>query len=132
MIIDARLNGSSFSELSDMDLRVATDQIILNCSAIVGCDMPYTELFANVLSQQIVSFITEFGYGSYTLQEVILALKINCTQNFIISDSVDIDEVIFSGRCVNVNFISKILKNYSLLRNSLDRKLQNFIDGYKQ
>lgn len=132
MIIDARLDGSSFSELSKTDLRVATDQVILNCSAIVGCDMPFTELFANVLSDQIVSFILEFGYETYTLKEVVLAMRINCTQKFTISDSVDIDEITFTGRCVNINFISKVLKNYSLLRNSLDRKLQNFIDGYEK
>lgn len=126
------MDGESLCELLDNELRISTDQIILNCSAIVGCEMPYTELFANVLSEQIISFIMDFGYPTYTLKEVLLAMRINCTQKFSISDVVEIDEITFTGRCVNVNFISKVLKNYSLLRNSLDRKLQNFIDGHQQ
>jgi hypothetical protein len=130
LILDARLDGISFCELNDTDLRIATDKIILNCSAIVGCEMPYTELFANVLSEQIITFLMDFGYSSYTLSEIMLSMRINCTQRFMISDVVDIEEIMFVGRCVNVNFISKVLKNYALLRNSLDRKLQNFIDGH--
>ena len=131
LILDARLDGESFCELTENDLRLATDQIILNCSAIVGCEMPYTELFANVLSEQIISFLMDFGYPTYTLKEVLLSIRINCTQKFSISDVVDIEEIPFTGRCVNVNFISKVLKNYATLRHTLDRKLQNFIDGYK-
>ena len=131
LILDARLEGESLCELPADELRIATDQIILNCSAITGSEMPYTELFANVLSEQIVSFLMDFGYPSYTLKEVLLSMTINCTQKFLVSDVVDIDEITFTGRCVNVNFISKVLKNYSMLRNSMDRKLQNFIDGYK-
>lgn len=130
-IIDARLNGLSFLELDKKELQLSTDQIILRCSAIYGCEMPYTELFANVLSEEIISFVNGFLYGSLTLAEIILAMEINLPQTFLLSNAVELEEVNFSGRCVNVCFIAKVLKNYKLLRNSLDRKIQNQIDGHQ-
>lgn len=130
LVIDARLTGMSFSEMEDREIRVATDQIILRCSAIVGCDLPFTDMFANVLSEQIISFITKFGYLNYTVKEVLLSMEINLLHPMPGYLAVEIDEVYFSGRGVNVTFISKVLKNYRLIRNQLDRKLQNHIDGY--
>lgn len=131
-IINARLSGLSFSEQEKKDLQLSTDQIILRCSAIYGCEMPYTDIFANILSEQIISFVNGFLYEELTLAEIILAMEINLPQTFLISNAVELDEVAFSGRCVNVSFLSRVLKNYKALRNSLDRKIQNHIDGYQQ
>ena len=130
LVIDARLDGKSFFEMNENEIRVATDQIILRCSAEVGCDLPFTDLFANILSEQIISFIKNFGYENYTVREVLLAMEINLIHPLPANLALDVNEVVFTGRCVNVNFISKILKNYQLIRHQLDRKIQNQIDGY--
>jgi hypothetical protein len=131
-VINARLEGKAFSEMTESETRVAIDQIILRCSADVGCDLPFTDMFANVLSEQIILFIDNCGYLNYTLKEILLCLQINLMHPLPSYLAVEVDEVKFSGRCVNVSFMSKTLNNYKLIRNQLDRKLQNFIDGYQQ
>jgi len=131
-VIDARLEGKAFSEMTENETRVAIDQIILRCSADVGCDLPFTDMFANVLSEQIILFIDNCGYLNYTLKEILLSLQINLMHPLPSYLAVEVDEVKFSGRCVNVSFMSKTLNNYKAIRNQLDRKLQNFIDGYQQ
>ena len=131
-MIDARLEGKAFSEMTENETRVAIDQIILRCSADVGCDLPFTDMFANVLSEQIILFIDNCGYLNYTLKEILLSLQINLMHPLPSYLAVEVDEVKFSGRCVNVSFMSKTLNNYKAIRNQLDRKLQNFIDGYQQ
>jgi hypothetical protein len=42
-------------------------------------------------------------------------------------DSVKVE---FRGNCFNVDFVSNVLSAYMSMRNSVDRKLQNQIDGY--
>lgn len=116
--------------MDEKALRVATDQIILRCSAIVGCEMPFTEMFANILSEQIISFIIGFGYNNLTLSEIILAIETNIASSLKMPAGIEVEEITFSGRCVNVTFLSKVLKNYISIRNLLDRKLQNVVDGY--
>lgn len=131
-MIDARLEGKTFYQMSEEELVVAVDQIILRSSAEIGCDLPFTEMFSNVLSEQIILFINNCGYENYTLREVLLSFQINLIHPLPKYLAVELHEVIFSGRCVNVSFISKTLSNYKEIRHQLDRKLQNFIDGYQQ
>ncbi len=130
LILDARERGLSFSEQNELQLRTSTDKIIFRCAAVAGCEMPYTELFASVLSEQIISFILKFGYELLTVDEVLLAMEINLSPRSFWYTGVEIEEVTFIGKCVNLVFISKVLANYLLLRTLLDRKIQNHIDGH--
>lgn len=131
MVLDARLEGKSFFEQNNNEILLSTDQVILRCSAIFGCDLPHTDHFANILSEQIISFIMKFGYSELTVNEVILAMEINLPQCFTLGINYDIEQVLFSGRTVNVNFLAAILKNYKIVRHYFDRKIQNHLDGYK-
>lgn len=130
LVIDARLDGKTFSQMTDEESVIATNQIILSSSVGFGCDLPFTEMFSNVLSEQILLLINNCGFENYTLSEVLLSLQINLMHPLPSYLAVELNEVVFSGRCVNVNFISKTLNNYKAIRYQLDRKLQNFIDGY--
>jgi hypothetical protein len=130
LVIDARVSGKTFCQMTDEELTIATNQIILRCSAEVGCDLPFTETFSNILSEQIILFIKNCEYENYTLREILLSSQINMMYPLPSYLAVEIFEVTFSGRCINVSFISKILNNYKTIRNQLDRKLQNSIDGY--
>lgn len=129
-ILDSRLSGLSFSQLNELDLRIATDTIIIEGTAIVGCVLPQTEMFADSISKKIAEFINEFGYGELTLDEIMLAFFINLNNNQKMPAGIEIDRVKFYGTCMNVEFISDILSNYNRLRKYLDRKFQNEIDGY--
>lgn len=99
-------------------------------AAIYGCRLPTTEGFAEVISDQLSIFINEFGYGNLTLSEIILAMHLNAASAIRYPSGDYQERVEFSGNCFNVVFIAKILEVYRTLRNGLDRKFQNQIDGY--
>ena len=43
----------------------------------------------------------------------------------------DLEQVQFSGNCINVVYLAKIFNNYRVLRNNLDARLRNLIDGHE-
>lgn len=120
--------GKSISQLNENDLTYTSDQIIVRGAAICGCDMPQTDFFASVLSKEIINFIFEFGYENLTLEEIVLAMKINANNDLKNPLGEDLAQIDFVGRFVYVGFLAKVLKNYMILRTNLDRKFQNQID----
>lgn len=129
-IIKNRLTGLSFFQLPDEELRFTADKIILNAAAISGCSMPVTDFFADVLTSQINEYINGFGFRELTVGEIILAFQLNTKGGLRHPSGLEIEKVHFSGNCFNIDFLSGVLTNYLALRNHLDRKLENFIDGY--
>lgn len=112
------------------DLRYSIDQIMLRGAAISGCALPATEFFAGFIADELTIFINEFGFREYTLNEILLALRLNSQGGAKTPSGLPIDQVVFSGVCFNVDYISKVLENYKSVRNYLDRKIENQIDGY--
>lgn len=122
--------GLSFCQLEPNDVRVATDKILLKGAAICGCKLPQTEGFAEVISDEITIFILEHGYSQLTEEEIFLSLRINARGELKFPSGVEVEQVQFSGNSMNIDYLSKVLSNYMKLRNILDRKFQNHIDGY--
>ncbi len=129
-IVQARNIGLSFCELDDLRMRVVIDQIMFRGAAISGCTLPMTETFATFIAEEISSFILDFGYEELTQEEFLLALRINAFGKIKNPAGEDFDQVQFSGNNISVVYLGKILKNYMVLRNNLDRKIQNQLDGY--
>lgn len=125
------MSGDSFSETSGVGRQHFLDQIIARIAAQVGCDLPQTDFFANIVSEEMEGIIVDFGYDELTLKEVIFAIRVNsCPSAMKMPSGMDLEPVFFSGKLPNGYFLSKILSNYMLLRRILDGKLGNFIDGY--
>lgn len=129
-IIKARCDGISFCEMADWQLRNSIDQIMLRGAAIAGCALPQTDFFAGFIAEEFIVFINEFGFSEFTLNEILLALRINSRGGVKTPSGLEIEQVAFTGVCINVDYLSKILSNYCSLRNYLDRKFENKIDGY--
>ena len=121
-IIKARISGPSFVDLSDDDKTIGVDQIMLRVASICGCALPNTEFFAKFIAEEISIFISEFGYQELTLEEIFLAFRLNAKEK---------DRIMFTGNCVNVDYISKVLDRYMEFRKTLESKLKNKIDGYE-
>lgn len=130
LILDAREEGKPFEEMTDADLRYAADQIIVKGSATFGCDTPQTEYFAAILSKEITTFLLELGYETLTLKEVVLSLHLNTERELKNPCGEDLQTAKFTGNFVHVSFLASVLRNYMVLRNNLERKFQNHIDGY--
>ena len=129
-IIEKRLIGMSFCQLEEDILKTSVDELILKGSAITGCALPQTEFFADILTKEIVSYINEFGYGELTLEEIVFSLRLNAKGKLKWPSGVDIVQIKFTGNNFNIDFFANVLYNYFELRDILDRKCQNFIDGY--
>lgn len=129
-IVEARIGKKTFFELSETEFRYATDQIIFRTAAIMGSGLPHTEYFATVLHDQIVNFFLNYGFEYLTAEEVYLALELNVNTQLKMPSGITLNEIPFEGECVNVSFLSKILRNYMVLRNYIDRTIQNALNGY--
>lgn len=129
-IVNARLVGLSVAQLDAAQVRTTGDQIMLQASAITGCPMPQTDFFAEVLTTTMMNYLIEFGYGELTLTEIVLALQLNTQGGLRLPSGLEVEKVSFFGVCFNIDFLSRILSNYMIFRNNLDRKFENFIDGY--
>lgn len=104
------------------------DKILLRGAAITGAPLPTTDFFADIISQEVYSFITEFGYADYTVFEVLLAMRMNARGEAKLINGTTWNFVPFFGNCFNVNFLAAVLNQYALVRTSVNRKLENYLD----
>lgn len=123
--------GLSFCQIEDDKVRWHIDQIMLHGAAISGCPLPSTEFFAEIIADEILDFILNFGYSELTYEEILLALRINSKGGFRHPSGLELETIYFSGNCFNVDYFAKVLSNYSIIRRYVDNKLKNYIDGEK-
>lgn len=131
MIWDSRVTGGAFSEIPEDKVRQATDRIILAAAAITGCGLPETELMATYLSEEIITFINGH-YPEYTLEEVITAMRVNALPG--LKYPLSGNPVMLAAcpeRRISVDFLAKVMDNYRALRYTIDRKIENKINGYQ-
>jgi hypothetical protein len=129
-IIEARCESSPMSEIDIDVLKLQLDQIMLRGAAISGCCLPNTDFFAEIISDEVKHLLLDFEYSDFTYDEVILAMRLNSVGGMRYPSGDFMEQVNFHGNCFNGDYIAKILANYQILRNNLDRKFQNQIDGY--
>ena len=128
-IVKSRMNGISFSKIELIDTLV--DEMILRLVSICGCNLPNTDIFARFIADEISKFILEFGYAEYTMDEILLAFRLNARGGNKHPNGEEIERVQFFGNCLNVDYVARVLENYRTIRNLLDRKIQNKLDGYE-
>jgi hypothetical protein len=125
----AESNELSFSEL-DMDNKiVGVRELVLFATVSYGFPALNQDHLLDILEQGIISQIGRFGFKNLNLPELMLALQLNMKTDLNIPDGIEIEEVNPTGSFFNVNFLSKVLKNYMVIRNLLDKKIKNMIDG---
>lgn len=128
-IIELRKKGKSFFELDESETRLATDMIMIDGSSLYGCPLVFSELLASAISRQIENYIND-NYPEISDDEIIFALQINMQSDIRFPSGELIPVVEFYGSQFNVSFLVKVIEKYMRIRNILDRKLQNLIDGY--
>mgnify|MGYP000199211847 FL=1 len=129
-IIEARSSGNSFLEMDLDEITWSIDQILVRGVAIYGCTVPESNFLAGFFNEEFSKFITEFGFSDYTLQEILLAMQLNCKRDVNYLSGNNIEPIPFTGHYFNVCFLSQILDNYRNLRYGVERKIQNYLDGY--
>lgn len=130
-ILDARCSGVSICAIdSEQDLKKKGAELISRISAQCGCATPTTEVFFNVLVEEVCDFMLRYGNGELCFEEYLLASRINSMGGYKFPSGLELERVPFVGNCFNVEYLSKLTDNYFRIRLQLDRKLQNLIDGY--
>lgn len=129
-IIDARISGISLFEYQLSELEDSFDFVLLKIAGISGIKIPFDAAFIQIIKEQVVKFLLNFGYDELNLSEIILAFELNCKIYLKYPVGIEISHIPICGEHINVDYVSQVLYNYMTIRNLLDRKLQNLIDGY--
>ncbi len=102
----------------------------MRVTSITGIALPATDLLSNMLVDELTVFLKDFGYSNLNPDELILAFRFNSRGGLKQPSGVDIEPIDIIGSFINVHYVSKVLSNYMAVRNILDSKLKNLIDGY--
>lgn len=129
-IIDSRLEGISIFQYESLELKKYFNVVMLKISAITGAVIPPDARFIEIIRDEIVDFLLKFGYSNLTISEIILAFNLNSSIDMRYPVGIDLSKIELFGAHLNVDYISRVLHNYTTIRNLLDRKLENTIDGY--
>lgn len=130
-IFDARVVGEAISEMTEPELSLATDEIIISAASITGCGIPESELLARNLSKSILSYLNDFGYSDYTVSEIIAAMRFNSNPEFRNPVSGNFFEVSTCSKLrVSVDYLASVLNKYKVLRTAFERKIENKLEGY--
>jgi len=129
-ILNTRVESrwSTIGQLSPQELKIQVDLLIFKACAITGADMPPNEYFADILSEELIKFLLDFGYSDYNIEEILLAYRLNAS-GIKYASGEQPPKVYFKG-VLNINLSADVFAMYSTLRNTLDRKIQNNIDEY--
>lgn len=115
-IIEARQKGIAFLDMTEKEASAAVTGIIFKVSVICGCQLPTHDAHINALEAEFLNFLEENGYGVMTVEEVLLAFRLNAA--FKLNDRVEIYGAVF-----NIDYAGKVLKQYLNERWRLDSKL---------
>lgn len=127
-IWEARMEGPTIWELSPDQQGVFADQVVLTMAAVCGCELPSTPILANCIAQEIENLLIKWGYSNLSTGEVLLAIRFNVEKRVKNPGGEDFDRVNPPER-VSTAFLASLLANYSVLRATLDRAIENRLKG---
>ena len=91
--------------MSEKESSAAVTGIIFKVSVICGCQLPTHDAHINALEAEFLNFIENNGYGVMTVEEVLLAFRLNAA--FKLKERVEIFGAVF-----NIDYAGKVLKQY--------------------
>jgi hypothetical protein len=130
-IFEARVEGFSIGQLSQVDLITELLSALVDVSVITGHALPQEPVIAKRLTENLSNQLLDFGYQDLTTAEFVLAFRLNCLPNLRYPSGCDIEPIEIFGSFISVDYVTKVLNIYRTLRSILDRNLINIIDGYQ-
>lgn len=122
----------SISELSSDATKTALFKTVVAIAHVSGGALPKSEAFLDMFIDELYTFLVEYGYGHFAITELILAFRININTTLRQPSGMTLPKVELKTNQLSIEYISDVLSIYSIFRNSIDRKLENLIDGYEQ
>lgn len=112
-IIKARQTGLSLCDQTPEQFEASLTGIIFQISVICGCDLPTHEAHINALEKEFSIFLNDHGYSGLTPEEVLVAFRMNANGELQ-------EEVKSYGKIFNIEFVSKVLRQYREKRGYVD------------
>lgn len=128
-IVTARCAGDSIEDLSEELYQDFLKTTVSSSIAIYGFFWPTSQNLLDLIVSELGYYLKCQGFGHFTASEVYLAIQLNAKSGLKIPSGVDADLVKPFGATISIKFISDVLCLYTLFRDNLDRKFQNFIYG---
>lgn len=128
-IVNARMSGLAVAETSPKELNILADVTIFKISAISGFSLPASDKFADVLNQEFLLLLLDYGFDKLTFEEIITAFRFNARGGYRLSSGDFVQQVTPYSTYFSINYAAKVLENYISFRNRLDYKIINFIQG---
>lgn len=130
-IVDERVyDNEGIFKMELSTTKTALFKIVVGISHISGGELPKTEALLDMFIDELHTFILEYGYDAYAIQEILLAFRFNINTKLRQPSGITIDRVELKTQNLSIEYISDVLRCYSVLRDSIDRKFQNHVDGY--
>lgn len=104
--------------------------LISSCVAIYGFFPPSSVDMMNLLAKEFKNYFLNHGFSYLSYEEFYLAMQLNARKNLSYPYSIESEPIKVSGATVSVKFVSDVMCLYLQFRSYLDRKIQNYIDGF--
>lgn len=124
-IIKNRLSGVQVYKMKEDELKVLGDVCIFKIAAISGFSLSTDGTFSDVLRDEFLTFLNEYGFGDLTFDEIITAFRFNAHGNIKTYWNESIEQVKPYSSFFNLNYAGEVLNIYMKLRNLLDSRLLN-------
>lgn len=118
-------------QLSDDKVKSELFKTVVGIAHLSGGALPKSEVFLDMFIEELHIFLLEYGYDSYAITEIILAFRININTKLRLPSGITLERVSLKTEQLSIEYISDVLHQYSIIRNNIDRKFQNSIDGYE-
>lgn len=130
LIYNARVDSLGLFEFDNNDYVDTVNDLVMRISVISGANLPSNDFLVELLENELSKALIDFKFTNLSINEVLLAFRLNCVANNNINLDVEVDYVPLFGNCLSVDYILKVLYNYRKYRYSFERKIQNKLDGY--
>lgn len=127
-IVNARMCSNPISEVDKKQYSLLADVAIFKIAAIVGLSLPTSEKFADVLNEELLILLTEFGYTDLTFDELVLAFRVNY-QYYKTPFGETLNPITPYSTFFSINYASAVLNNYKRIRSIVDMKITEQLSG---
>jgi len=121
-VINARMQGEAICDIRKEELSILADVSIFKIAAIVGFSLPTSDKFADVLNEELLILLNQFGYSEITFEELILAFRINA-QNYRTPSGETLNPIIPYSTFFSINFAASVLNKYMQIRKIVENKM---------
>jgi hypothetical protein len=117
------MKGDAICDVDKTQLKVLADVSIFKIAAIVGFSLPTSDKFADVLNEELLILLSEFGYSTITFDELILAFRVNAQGGYRTYGGDTISTVNPYSTFFSINYAAAVLNNYMRIRKSIEYKI---------